>query len=85
MLPKLTSAIWLSLIVAMGLCLPACPSSEGRRDMNYGTDVAVGFVPPDGATSPSADAALDMAQSVDGAAASPDGGAVAEVSVDEGN
>jgi len=83
MLPKLTSAIWLSLIVAMGLCLPACPSSEGRRDMNYGTDVAVGFVPPDGATRTSADAALDTALSVDGAAASHDGGA--EVSVDEGN
>ena len=85
MLPKLTSAIWLSLIVAMGLCLPGCPSSEGRRDMNYGTDVAVGFVPPDSATSTSADAALDMAPSVDGAAAGLDGGAVAEVSADEGN
>jgi len=85
MLPKLTSATWSSLIVAMGLCLPACSSSDGRRDMNYGTDVAVGFVPPDGATRPSADAALDMAPSVDGAAAGLDGGAVAEVSADEGN
>ena len=85
MLPKLASATLLSLIVAMGLCLPACPSSDGRRDMNYGTDVAVGFVPPDGATSRSTDAALDMAPSVDGAAAGLDGGAVAEVSVDEGN
>ena len=85
MLPKLTSATLLSLIVAMGLGLAACSSSDGQRDMNYGTDVAVGFVPPDGATSPSADAVLDMAPGVDGAAAGPDGGAGAEASVDEGN
>jgi hypothetical protein len=36
----------LTLAVAAGLLLPAC-SSSGPRDMNYGTDAGLGFVPPD--------------------------------------
>jgi len=35
-------------LVAVGLATESgCSSSSGRRDMNYGTDVGLGYVPPD--------------------------------------
>jgi hypothetical protein len=74
---RIARACW-SLIVGVSLCLASCSSSTGRRDINYGTDVAVGFVPPDSAPTPALDAAAE-------AAASPDGGAAVDVSVDQGN
>ncbi len=48
--------VCLSLIVGACLGLAACSSGNGLRDLNYGTDVAVGFIPPDAAV---LDAVLD--------------------------
>ena len=61
----------LTLVVVASLLFPAC-SSSGPRDINYGTDVAVGFEPPDAAFGPEVvpDTSLDspdLAQGVDGA------------------
>jgi len=82
-------------MVGIGLGVPACSSSDGRRDMNYGTDVAVGFVPPDGPSTVSdaaadasldekpADQAADETEGAGDAAAGLDGAAGPDVSADE--
>src|SRR4051812_5371377 len=35
-------------IVLLTAIAGGCSSGSGRRDQNYGTDVGVGYVPPDG-------------------------------------
>lgn len=94
MLPRVTiGRAGLFVAVAVGLCLVACSSSDGRRDINYGTDVAVGFVPPDGAVAiadaapdvlrEAADAPADGTQAGSDAAEAVDGTAPLDASVDE--
>ena len=67
--PMYTRAL-LTLAAAASLLLPAC-SSSGPRDMNYGTDAGLGYVPPDvGARADSApDKATDQAADADGGSA----------------
>ncbi len=82
-----------ALIVGVLAGLSACSSSSGLRDINYGTDVAVGFIAPDGGGSAS-DAATDVSAGeassgddtvADDAVGSPDDGGAADVSVDDGD
>ncbi len=73
-------------LVVVGLVAESgCSSSSGRRDMNYGTDVGLGYVPPDAgpreaggeaASSLAGEVAYDIADEVASAvdAAGVDGG-----------
>jgi len=84
--PKLAS-----LVAALGagatLLLLGC-SSSSPRDINYGTDVAVGFVPPDGSptnTSLDGAATLDGAAILDGATADSETASDSEAAFDSAN
>lgn len=55
--PRFASALF-TLVAVASLLLAGCGSS-GPRDMNYGTDVALGYVPPDSAAD-TADGARDV-------------------------
>ena len=43
--PRIASALF-TLVAVASFLLAGCGSS-GPRDMNYGTDVALGYIPPD--------------------------------------
>jgi len=77
--PKLTG-LFAALVASATLLLSGC-SSSSPRDINYGTDVGLFYVPPD--IPPAADARItsDSADAIDGGAL-VDGGVVDGV-VDE--
>jgi hypothetical protein len=83
--PMYASA-FLALVVVASLLLVACSSSKAQ-DVNYGTDVAVGFVPPDGGYGPEAvSAASEVAREVSSTLAdAADGGIAIDSSPDEGD
>jgi hypothetical protein len=56
-------------------------SSSHLRDLNYGTDAGVGFVPPDAATT-LRDVAQDVREAAVEPVASVDGGAAFDASID---
>jgi hypothetical protein len=82
--PKLAGPLAV-LLAASALIFSACSSSH-PRDINYGTDAGLDFVPPDGGTSPSIDTSSGIDSSVGSesgaSAASADGGAPVDVSID---
>jgi hypothetical protein len=64
--PRVTTTRVCRFLIAVASCLlAACSSSNPQRDRNYGTDVAVGFVAPDGGV---VIMVADAAPAVDGAA-----------------
>jgi hypothetical protein len=82
--PMLASAL-LTLVAVASLLLAGC-SSSGPRDINYGTDVALGYVPPDAAAAVSpADVPLDTHEVSADLTAVADGGAALDSSIDEGS
>jgi hypothetical protein len=64
--PKLTG-LFAALVASASLLLLGC-SSSSPRDINYGTDVGVGFVPADSGTTTTVDAGIDGGGSVDSSA-----------------
>ena len=68
------------LVLVVILAFAACSSDE-LRDMNYGTDAGVGFIPPDGSLK--ADLAVDAPEVTLDATTALDGESeVGEASVD---
>jgi hypothetical protein len=65
--PKLTGLL-AALVASASLLLLGC-SSSSPRDINYGTDVGLGFVPSDGGPTTTVDAGIDGGGSVDSSAA----------------
>ena len=74
--------VLLILLATVGVLLSGC-SSSGPQDMNIGTDVALGWVPPDGSVVSIPDAAVDAAGSPE-VADTTDGGIGIDASTDEG-
>jgi len=78
--PKL-AGLCIALVTSAALLLSGC-SSSSPRDINYGTDVGVGYVPPDVAPTTTAyDAAIDTEITVDTANA-VDGGVIVDAAID---
>jgi hypothetical protein len=65
--PKLAGLLS-ALAASVALLLSGC-SSSSPRDLNYGNDTGVGFVPPDGGPSATLDAGIDGGGSVDSSSA----------------
>jgi hypothetical protein len=78
--PSCASGLFVVLATA-GVLLSGC-SASGPHDMNKGTDVAVGFEPPEGGIVSIADAAPDGASAVEVGAT--DGGGAVDASTGEG-
>jgi PBP1b-binding outer membrane lipoprotein LpoB len=77
--PKLAS-LFVALAVSASLLLSGC-SSSSPRDINYGTDVAVGWVPPDVApTITVTDSAAVDSQIASDSANAVDGGVLQDAS-----
>ena len=61
--PKLAGLV-AALVTSATLFLSGCSSSQ-PRDINYGTDVGVGYVPPDVASTSPDSATIDAGNSAD--------------------
>jgi len=62
--------VFVALVVGAPLLSAGCSSSQPPRDTNYGTDVGLGYVPPDAQSTAPADAAsTGGAMGLDGGAA----------------
>jgi hypothetical protein len=77
--PKLAGPL-AALLAASALLFSACSSSH-PRDINYGTDAGLDFVPPDGGASPS----IDTSGTIDGSVGSEAGASNAPASNDSGD
>ena len=84
--PKLAS-LFHALVASATVLLSGC-SSSSPRDINYGTDVGLGFVPPDAAPKTAIDgAAIDSDHAYDSRLASDsdpaiDGGVLADAAIE---
>ena len=85
--PKL-AGLFAALVTSAALLCSGCSSSQ-PRDINYGTDVGLGYVPPDVAPTSTEAGAIEAGGSVDSGSAIETGGpadapdaASAEISAD---
>jgi len=87
-LPKL-AGLSAALVLSAAWFFSGCSSSQ-PRDINYGTDVVLFFVPPDADSTTSSDAAVDAATPADSSNTADsdnaaDSEAVVDVSIDGDN
>lgn len=61
------AGLCIALVTGATLLLSGC-SSKSPRDINYGTDVGLGFVPPDAGTTPTSEAGASEAGASEAAA-----------------